>query len=60
MDCIIVLLCYCLPCQGDGWTALHFAAKHGNVEIVKTLLKGGAEIRTKEEVILVHPVYPCA
>ena len=43
--------CCSLCIQGDGWTALHFAAKHGNVEIVEALLKGGAEVGTKEEVI---------
>jgi hypothetical protein len=27
----------------NGWSALHYAARNGNVEIVKTLLKAGAD-----------------
>ena len=31
--------------QGDGMTALHWAAKHGDVELVKMLLTAGANVR---------------
>ncbi|KAK6429905.1 hypothetical protein LTR95_013949, partial [Oleoguttula sp. CCFEE 5521] len=31
----------------DGWTALHFAAKHGDIDIIELLVKANAKIDTK-------------
>ena len=32
--------------DGDGWTALHFAAEGGHRAVVGDLLRGGAEVGT--------------
>ena len=31
--------------QGDGMTALHWAARHGDVELIRMLLSAGANVR---------------
>ena len=37
-----------------GWTSLHHAAINGDVEIVRMLLDGGADMEIKDKVSDVH------
>lgn len=45
-------MCHCsLYAQTDqGATALHYAADSGNVEILKALIKGGADMEITDKV----------
>ena len=44
MYCFFVLLLQ------DGWTALHFAATHNHLEIIKILITNGADITVVDKV----------
>ena len=50
--CLHVWIMYhCSLCvQNTGWTALYFAAKVGDVETLRILLEGGANVEIKDKV----------
>ena len=50
--CLHVWIMYHYPLcvQNTGWTALYFAAKVGDVETLRILLEGGANVEIKDKV----------
>ena len=50
--CLHVWIMYhcSLRVQNTGWTALYFAAKVGDVETLRILLEGGANVEIKDKV----------
>src|SRR5262249_2528362 len=43
--------------QGDGTTALHWAAYHGDLEMTKALLKAGANVKAATRIGSMTPLY---
>lgn len=43
--------------QGDGTTALHWAAYHGDLEMTQLLLKAGASVRSVTRIGLMTPLF---
>src|SRR5437016_3722479 len=43
--------------QGDGSTALHWAAYHGDLEMTKALLKAGANVKAATRIGSMTPLY---
>ena len=46
--------------QGDGMTALHWAASHGDVELTKMLLQAGANVRALTRINSYTPLFLAA
>src|SRR5437762_3495088 len=46
--------------QGDGSTALHWAAYHGDAEMVRMLLKAGADVKAKTRIGNMTPLFLAA
>jgi len=36
--------------DGDGWSVLHYAARHGHTEVVKTLIQAGANLNVQPKI----------
>jgi len=52
-ECNIYMYPYHMSCvllQQDQWTPLHFAAHNNNVEVVKSLIKLGADVNSVTKV----------